>query len=92
MSNRYYCIDEEEYHAYWIMDISNCQKTKEDFLDEDEEVYDIYAWEDYLDKYGKSLKGEEVVELLEKLHKENFTLKKRIYELTKNTEKINRGE
>ena len=64
MSERYCGRDEEEYGAYWILDISNCSKTKEDFLDENKEIYDIYAWEDYLRKCGKLLTKKEVVYLL----------------------------
>ena len=70
-NKRYYGVDEEEYGAYWILDISNCKKTKEDFLDENKEIYDLYAWEDYLNKCAKTLKKNEVVKLLNKLNNEN---------------------
>lgn len=67
-------IDEEEYGAYWIIDISNCVKTKEDFLEDD--IYDIYAWEDYLKECGNVLNSKNVVKLLNELYKENQELRK----------------
>lgn len=72
-------IDEEEYGAYWIIDISNCVKTKEDFLEDD--IYDIYAWEEYLKECGNVLNSKNVVKLLNELHEENEKLKKQREEL-----------
>lgn len=80
-NKRYYGVDEEEYGAYWILDISNCKKTKEDFLDKNKEIYDLYAWENYLNECAKTLKKNEVVALLDKLNEENQAVKDIINEL-----------
>lgn len=84
--NRYCGIDEEEYGAYWIVDLINCEKTKEDFLDKDKEIYDIYAWEDYLNKHGRRLTKDNVVSLIngvENLAKYATELEKEIISLKK---------
>jgi len=60
----YYVIDEEEYGAYWIYDITDLDKTKEDFTNED--FIDIGGYEEYIMDNAKQLTSEEVTELLKR--------------------------
>lgn len=80
---RFYCIDEDEYNAYWIADTSKVDKNKEDFYDEKEELYQIYKFEEYLEDNNAVLKGEEVVDLLNELHEENQELKNKLSKIEK---------
>ena len=75
MTKRFECDDPSEYRSYAIADVSKSDKTKEDFLDENEEIYDIIAFDDYLWEKGCYMTGEEVENQLNKLYEENQTLK-----------------
>ena len=80
---RYAEIDEEEYGAYWIVDVTNCDKTKKDFPDKDypDDIIDIYAYEKYIQENGKVLESDEVIDLLNKLTHKHKMLSMSISEI-----------
>ena len=75
MAKRFKCDDPSEYRSYAIADVSKSDKTIKDFLDENEEVYDIIAFNDYLWEKGCYMTGEEVENQLNELYEENQQLK-----------------
>ena len=72
---RFYCDNYGEYRDYAIFDTSKCEKTKEDFYDEKEEMYDIYAFYDYLLDNDCILVSDNVEDLLNSLNSENRELR-----------------
>lgn len=73
----FYCDSNLEYRDYAIFDLTDVDKTKEDFWDPEEEFYDIWSFEDYLfNQDGALMRGEDVVGTLNGLSKECESLKK----------------
>lgn len=69
---------EYENRNYAIYDLSKSEKTKEDFLDNENDCYDLWAFMDYLEENNCILSCDKVVELLneqqdkiQRLEKEN---------------------
>ncbi len=69
---------EYENRNYAIYNISKSEKTKEDFWDNENDCYDIWAFMDYLEENNCILSCDEVVELLNNLHQENQELQEKI--------------
>lgn len=59
-----YDFGEYENRNYAVYDLSKSEKTKEDFWDNEEECYDIWAFVDYLEENDCVLSCDEVVDLL----------------------------
>lgn len=78
-----YDFGEYENRNYAVYDLSKSEKTKEDFWDNEEECYDIWAFVDYLEENDCVLSCDEVVGLLNKLYEENEQLKKELSECEK---------
>lgn len=73
----FYCDSGLEYRDYAIFDLTDVDKTKEDFWDPEEELYDIWSFEDYLfNQDGALMRGEDVEEKLNGLSSECESLKK----------------
>lgn len=67
----FYCDSGLEYRDYAIFDLTDVDKTKEDFWDPEEEFYDIWSFEDYLfNQDGALMRGEDVEDTLNGLSSE----------------------
>lgn len=86
---RFYCDERGEYRSYAIYDCSKVEKTKEDFWNSEEEIYDIFAYTDYLLENDCMIISDEVENLLNKFAKENEQLKHyKLYEDNKRLQTI----
>lgn len=88
---RFYCDDFGEYRSYAIYDCSKVDKTKEDFWDNVEEVYDIIAYEEYLEENDCMLISNEAVDLLNELYEDNRQLKKLLQEAEEEINKLKKS-
>ena len=74
---RFIGYDEGEYENrnYAVYDLFKSEKTKEDFWDNENDCYDIWAFRDYLEENDCILSCDDVIGLLNTLHEENEQLR-----------------
>lgn len=87
MTERFFGQDIGEYENrnYAIYDTFKCDKSKEDFWDNEEECYDIFAFTDYLEENDCILSCDDVEMLLNSLSDDN----KQLRDLLKDAEEEN---
>lgn len=76
-----YDFGEYENRNYAVYDLSKSEKIKEDFWDNENDCYDIWAFMDYLEENDCILSCDDVVGLLNTLHEENEQLRNEIIHL-----------
>lgn len=76
---RFYCDSIGEYRDYGIFDLTQSDKTLNDFWNEEEECYERWRFTNYLtDETDAMMKSDEVLDYLNKLHEENIELKEEL--------------
>ena len=87
MTEKRFLLEDSDYdleYEFSVVDLSRVEKTKEDFWNEKEEVYDYFDYIEYLYENNAFLTIEEADKILNELAEENQQLKL----LTKEIEKI----
>ena len=86
MTEKRFLLEDSDYdlkYEFSVADLSRVEKTKEDFWNEKEEVYDYFDYIEYLYENNAFLTTDEADKILNELAEENQQLKNNLSEIEK---------
>lgn len=86
MTEKRFLLEDSDYdleYEFSVADLSRVEKTKEDFWNEKEEVYDYFDYIEYLYENNAFLTTDEADKILNELAEENKQLKNNLSEIEK---------
>ena len=86
MTEKRFLLEDSDYdlkYEFRVADLSRVEKTKEDFWNEKEEVYDYFDYIEYLYENNAFLTTDEADKILNELAEENKQLKNNLSEIEK---------